>query len=80
MSWVALEKAISQKKASDPCNQYGPGMVKATPPNEEGYCSLGVSCDYAKAAIRAAKTVIIDAHHHCLRVIRRKEGEHCLLR
>ena len=34
MSWVALEKAISQKQAKVPCNQYGAGMVKATPPNE----------------------------------------------
>ena len=32
MSWVALEKAITQKKNSDPCNQNEVGMVKATPP------------------------------------------------
>ena len=32
MSWVALLKAISQKKAREPCSQYGPGMVNATPP------------------------------------------------
>ena len=31
MSWVALEKAISQKKAREPCSQKGPGMVKAMP-------------------------------------------------
>ena len=37
-------------------------VFQATPPNEEGYCSLGVSCDYAKAAIRAAKTVIIETN------------------
>lgn len=32
MSWVALEKAITQKKNSDPCSQNDVGMVKATPP------------------------------------------------
>ena len=32
MSWVALEKAITQKKNSDPCSQKWVGMVKATPP------------------------------------------------
>ncbi|MBQ6046110.1 MAG: acetyl-CoA hydrolase/transferase family protein [Bacteroidales bacterium] len=37
-------------------------VFQATPPNEEGYCSLGVSCDYAIAAIRAAKTVIIETN------------------
>lgn len=35
-------------------------VFQATPPNEDGYCSLGVSCDYAQAAIRAAKVVIIE--------------------
>ena len=34
MSWVALEKAISQKNASDPCSQKSAGMVKATPASE----------------------------------------------
>ena len=37
-------------------------VFQTTPPNEEGYCSLGVSCDYAKAAIHAAKTVIIETN------------------
>lgn len=37
-------------------------VFQATPPNAEGYCSLGVSCDYAKAAIRAAKTVIVETN------------------
>ena len=37
-------------------------VFQTTPPNEEGYCSLGVSCDYAKAAIRSAKTVIIETN------------------
>ena len=37
-------------------------VFQTTPPNAEGYCSLGVSCDYAHAAIRAAKTVIIETN------------------
>ena len=32
MSWVALAKAIIQKKNSDPCSHHATGMVKATPP------------------------------------------------
>ena len=37
-------------------------VVQATPPNEEGYCSLGVSCDYALAAIRRARSVIVESN------------------
>ena len=37
-------------------------VFQVSPPNAEGYCSLGVSCDYAKAAIHAAKTVIVEAN------------------
>lgn len=37
-------------------------IFQATPPNEEGYCSLGVSCDYALAAIRRARAVIIETN------------------
>ena len=37
-------------------------VFQATPPNEEGYCSLGVSCDYALAAIRRARSVIIETN------------------
>ena len=32
MSWVALEKAITQKKKREPCSQKEVGIVKATPP------------------------------------------------
>ncbi|MBR1644080.1 MAG: acetyl-CoA hydrolase/transferase family protein [Bacteroidales bacterium] len=35
-------------------------VFQATPPNEEGNCSLGISCDYAIAAIREAKKVIVE--------------------
>ena len=34
MSWVALAKAIIQKKNSEPCSHHCPGMVKATPPSD----------------------------------------------
>ena len=37
-------------------------VFQVTPPNAEGYCSLGVSCDYAQAAIHAAKAVIVEAN------------------
>ena len=37
-------------------------VFQATPPNAEGYCSLGVSCDYALAAIRRARSVIIETN------------------
>ena len=33
-------------------------VFQVTPPNEEGYCSLGVSCDYAKAAIHSPRVVM----------------------
>ena len=33
-------------------------MVSVTPPDGEGRVSLGVSCDYTLAAVKAAKTVI----------------------
>ena len=37
-------------------------VFQSTPPNSEGYCSLGVSCDYAIAAIRRARVVIIETN------------------
>jgi 4-hydroxybutyrate CoA-transferase len=33
-------------------------LIQVTPPDEHGYCSLGVSVDYTKAAVEVAKTVI----------------------
>lgn len=35
-------------------------VVQATPPNDEGFCSLGISCDYGKSAIEKAKVVILE--------------------
>ncbi|MBR6903346.1 MAG: acetyl-CoA hydrolase/transferase family protein, partial [Bacteroidales bacterium] len=56
----AYFKDVPSMIGSDiPCDV---AVFQATPPNEEGYCSLGVSCDYAKAAIRAAKTVIVETN------------------
>ncbi|MBR1784253.1 MAG: acetyl-CoA hydrolase/transferase family protein [Bacteroidales bacterium] len=37
-------------------------VFQATRPNAEGYCSLGVSCDYAPAAIERARKVIIEVN------------------
>ncbi len=56
----AYFKDVPSMIGSDiPCDV---AVFQTTPPNAEGYCSLGVSCDYAKAAIRAAKTVIIETN------------------
>ena len=33
-------------------------LIQVAPPNEEGYCSFGISVDYTKAAAESAKTVI----------------------
>lgn len=33
-------------------------LVTITPPDEEGYCSLGVSVDFTLAAVKKAKTII----------------------
>lgn len=33
-------------------------VVQLSPPNEEGYCSFGVACDYSKPAAECAKIVI----------------------
>ena len=35
-------------------------LVQLTPPDEHGYCSTGVSCDYTKPAIDSAKIVIAE--------------------
>jgi len=38
-------------------------FVNATPPDEHGFCSLGPSVEAMHAAIRAAKTVIVQFNH-----------------
>lgn len=35
-------------------------MITVSPPDEKGYCTLGVSCDIAKAAIDTAKIIIAE--------------------
>ncbi len=56
----AYFKDVPSMIGSDiPCDV---AVFQVTPPNAEGYCSLGVSCDYAKAAIHAAKTVIVETN------------------
>lgn len=37
-------------------------LVSVSRPNEEGYCSYGVSCDYSKPACENAKVVIVEAN------------------
>jgi acyl-CoA hydrolase len=38
-------------------------LVNATPPDAHGFCSLGVSVEAMHAAIRAARTVIVQLNH-----------------
>ena len=35
-------------------------VITMTPPNEDGFCSYGVSCDYGRAASKAAKILIAE--------------------
>jgi len=37
-------------------------MVTVTPPDDEGYCSLGVSVDYTRKAVQVARTVIAEVN------------------
>ena len=37
-------------------------VIQVTRPNAEGFCSLGVSCDYTKPAAKLARTVIAEAN------------------
>ena len=37
-------------------------FVQITPPNEEGYCSLGISVDYMKSAIQTGKIIIAEVN------------------
>ena len=37
-------------------------IVQVSRPNEEGYCSLGISCDYTKPATQAARVVIAEVN------------------
>ena len=37
-------------------------MVQVSKPDDHGYCSLGVSCDYTKSAVETAKLVIAEVN------------------
>ena len=37
-------------------------LVQVSPPNAEGFCSFGISCDYTKPACECAKTVIAEVN------------------
>jgi 4-hydroxybutyrate CoA-transferase len=39
-------------------------VTTVTPPNKDGYCSLGVSVDYAHAAIETSQTVIAEVNEN----------------
>lgn len=38
-------------------------LISVSEPNEEGYCSFGVSCDYTKAAAESARLVVAEVNH-----------------
>ena len=44
-------------------------LIQVTPPDEHGYCSLGVSVDYTKPAVEAAKTVIAQVNEQMPRTM-----------
>ena len=39
-------------------------VVNVSPPDAEGYCSLGLACDYTKAAVEKAETVIAQVNEY----------------
>ncbi|NQZ75691.1 MAG: acetyl-CoA hydrolase/transferase family protein [Ekhidna sp.] len=43
-------------------------LLKVSPPDQHGYCSLGVSVDVSLAAIRAAKHIIVEINEQVPRV------------
>ena len=42
-------------------------LIQVTPPDADGHCSLGVSVDVAKAAVRSARLVIAQVNSRMLR-------------
>ncbi len=43
-------------------------LLKVSPPDQHGYCSLGTSVDVSLAAIRAAKHLVVEVNEHVPRV------------
>ena len=39
-------------------------IINVSPPDDEGYCSLGLSCDYTKAAVEKAHKVIAQVNEY----------------
>ena len=39
-------------------------IINVSPPDDEGYCSLGLSCDYTKAAVEKARIVIAQVNEY----------------
>ena len=44
-------------------------LVQVSPPDKHGYCSLGVSVDYTKAAVECAKRVIVEVNDQMPRTL-----------
>ncbi len=44
-------------------------MITVSPPDNNGYCSLGISVDYTKKAVETAKTVIAEVNPHMPRTL-----------
>jgi 4-hydroxybutyrate CoA-transferase len=43
-------------------------VIQVSPPDDEGFCSFGVSCDYTKPAAGKASTIIAEMNEHMPRV------------
>lgn len=50
-------------------NPFDVAMVQVSPPDRHGYCSLGVSVDYAQAAVATAGLVIAQVNKHMPRTL-----------
>jgi acetyl-CoA hydrolase len=44
-------------------------LVQVAPPDEHGFCSLGVSVDVIKPAAEGAKTIVAEVNHRCPRTL-----------
>ena len=44
-------------------------MITVSPPDGNGYCSLGISVDYTKKAVETAKTVMAEVNPHMPRTL-----------
>lgn len=51
-------------------------VMQVAPPDEEGYCSFGLSCDYTKTAAELAKVVVAEVNPQMPRVGGRKNAIH----